>query len=335
MSTTLPTIALISTGGTLTTLSANGELDLFEYTATGTRLNANEMLAKFPQAQSIANIIPVQFDTLPSTAVSFPHWKKLALMIDEFVRTTPQLSGVVILHGTATLEETAYALSLTLHHDIPVVITGAQRPASALSSDAGRNIFNAVRVAASPEARGMGVLVCLNDEIHAAREVTKTSTARLQTFKSPDVGVLGHADGDRIVFYRKSLRRHNPDTEFDIGHLAELPRVEIAYHYAGSDGLATRAFIQAGAKGIIGAAFAPGLMSPEENVAMKEAVAAGVKVVMSSRAGSGRTFGPSKIIDAGFLRADNLNPQKARILLAFALTKTNDSAEIQRMFDQY
>jgi len=335
MSNTLPTIALISTGGTLTTLSANGELDLFEYTATGTRLNANEMLDKFPQAQSIANIIPVQFDTLPSTAVSFPHWKKLALMIDEFVRTTPQLSGVVILHGTATLEETAYALSLTLHDDIPVVITGAQRPASALSSDAGRNIFNAVRVAASPEARGMGVLFCLNDEIHAAREVTKTSTARLQTFKSPDVGVLGHADGDRIVFYRKSLRRHNPDTEFDISHLAELPRVEIAYHYAGSDGLATRAFIHAGAKGIIGAAFAPGLMSPEENVAMKEAVAAGVKVVMSSRAGSGRTFGPSKIIDAGFLRADNLNPQKARILLAFALTKTNDSAEIQRMFDQY
>jgi len=331
----LPTIAVISTGGTLTTMSANGELDLYEYTATGKRLNADEMLEKFPQAKTVANIVPIQFDTLPSTAVSFPHWKKLVRMIEEFLHNTKGPCGVVILHGTATIEETAYALSLTLRTDVPIVLTGAQRPASALSSDAGLNIFNAVRVAASAQARGMGVLVCLNDEIQAAREVTKTSTARLQTFRSPDFGVLGHADGDRVVFYRKSLRRHNPDVEFDIRDIDALPRVEIAYHYAGSDGIATRAFIQSGAQGIVGAAFAPGLLSPEENVAMKEAVAAGVKVVISSRAGSGRTFGPSKIVDAGFIRADNLNPQKARILLALALTKTKDSAEIQRMFDQY
>lgn len=331
----LPTIGIISTGGTLTTLSAIGELDLFEYTATGTRLNADEMLEKFPQAKTLANIIPIQFDTLPSTAVSFPHWKKLVLMIEAFLAKTPQPCGIVILHGTATLEETAYALSLTLHTEVPVVLTGAQRPASALSSDAGMNIYNAVRIAACPSARNLGVLVCLNDEIHAAREVTKTSTARLQTFQSPDFGALGHADGDRISFYRKPLRRHNPNTEFDIRNIVDLPRVEIAYHYAGSDGIATRAFIQAGAKGIVGAAFAPGLLSPEENIAMKEAVAAGVKVVISSRAGSGRTFGPSKIIEAGFIRADNLNPQKARILLALALTKTQDSDEIQRIFDQY
>lgn len=335
MNSSLPTIALISTGGTLTTISANGELDLFEYTATGKRLNADEMLQKFPQSKTVANIVPIQFDTLPSTAVSYPHWKKLVLTIEEFLRNTKGPCGVVILHGTATIEETAYALSLTLRTDVPVVITGAQRPASALSTDAGLNIFNAVRVAASPQAHGMGVLVCLNDEIQAAREVTKTSNSRLQTFRSPDFGALGHADGDRVVFYRKSLRRHNPDVEFDIRTLEALPRVEIAYHYAGSDGVATRAFIQAGAQGIVGAAFAPGLLSPDENIAMKEAVAAGVKVVISSRAGSGRTFGPSKIVDAGFIRADNLNPQKARILLALALTKTNDSAEIQRMFEQY
>jgi L-asparaginase len=335
LNSSLPTIALISTGGTLTTISANGELDLFEYTATGKRLNADEMLQKFPQSKTVANIVPIQFDTLPSTAVSYPHWKKLVLTIEEFLRNTKGPCGVVILHGTATIEETAYALSLTLRTDVPVVITGAQRPASALSTDAGLNIFNAVRVAASPQAHGMGVLVCLNDEIQAAREVTKTSNSRLQTFRSPDFGALGHADGDRVVFYRKSLRRHNPDVEFDIRTLVALPRVEIAYHYAGSDGIATRAFIQAGAQGIVGAAFAPGLLSPDENIAMKEAVAAGVKVVISSRAGSGRTFGPSKIVDAGFIRADNLNPQKARILLALALTKTNDSAEIQRMFEQY
>lgn len=335
MNNSLPTIGVISTGGTLTTMSAIGELDLYEYTATGTRMNADEMLEKFPQARTVANIVLMQFDTLPSTAVSFPHWQKLVVMIEAFLAKTPQPCGIVILHGTATLEETAYALSLSLKTDAPVVLTGAQRPASALSSDAGMNIYNAVRIAASQSARGMGVLVCLNDEIHAAREVTKTSTARLQTFQSPDFGPLGYADGDRIAFYREPLRRHNPDTPFDIRHIVDLPRVEIAYHYAGSDGIATRAFIQAGAKGIVGAAFAPGLLSPEENVAMKEAVAAGVKVVMSSRAGSGRTFGPSKIVDAGFIRADNLNPQKARILLALALTTTQDSDEIQRIFDQY
>jgi L-asparaginase len=128
-------------------------------------MNADEMLAKFPQARTVANIVPIQFDTLPSTAVSFPHWKKLVVMIEAFLAKTPQPYGIVILHGTATIEETAYALSLSLQTDVPVVLTGAQRPASALSSDAGMNIYNAVRIAASPSACGMGVLVCLNDEI--------------------------------------------------------------------------------------------------------------------------------------------------------------------------
>ena len=291
--TSLPKVALISTGGTITSLSVQGELDMFEYSSTGTRLDAHGMVEKFPQAKTVANIIPVAFDTLLSTAVSFPQWKKLADVIAGLEREHADLAGVVILHGTSSMEETAYALDLGLKTSIPVVITGSQRPASALSSDAGLNIYNAVRVAACAEAKNLGVLVCLNDEIHSAREVTKTSNGRLQTFRSPDFGVLGHADGDRIVFYRAPTRRHTPDTEFDLTHIAVLPRVDIAYSYAGADGVATQAFIDAGARGLVGAAFAPGLLSPEEFVAMEAAVKQGVVVAISSRAGSGRTFAPS------------------------------------------
>lgn len=330
-----PKIALISTGGTITSMSTVGELDVFEYSSTGLRLDANQMLEKFHHCKTVADVIAVPFDTLLSTAVSFPEWKRLAQTITDLQVQHPDLSGVVILHGTSSMEETAYALSLTLKTDLPVVLTGAQRPASALSSDAGLNIFNAVRIASAPEAREMGVLISLNDEIHAAREVTKNSNGRLQTFISPDFGALGHADGDRVVFYRKPMRRHNPSTEFDILSMDTLPRVDIAYSYAGDDGVAIKAFMQAGAKGIVAAAFAPGLLNPQEDLAMRDAIQRGVKVVISSRAGSGRTFAPSKSRAAGYIQAENLNPQKARILLALALTVTEDRDQIQRIFEQY
>jgi L-asparaginase len=279
--------------------------------------------------------VPVRFKAVPSTAVAFPEWKHLVLEVERLVDEHPDLAGIVVLHGTATLEETAYALHLTAKVRVPIVLVGAQRPASALSTDAGLNLVNAVRTAASPEARGLGVLVCLNDEIQCAREVTKTSTTRLQTFRSPDFGVLGHADGDAVVFYRKPIRKCAPDTEFDIRGLDALPRVDIAYSYAGDDGAAIRAFAAAGAKGIIAAAFAPGMLSPPEMEAYGEARAAGVVVVISSRAGSGRVFDSSKMRNAGFLTADNLTPQKARILLALALTRTSDPAEIRRIFATY
>jgi L-asparaginase len=169
-----PKVALISTGGTITSISHVSELDMFEYTTSGNRLTAEQMLEKFPHCQSIAEVIPINFDTLPSTALAYPEWRKLVLEIERLVAEHSDLVGVAILHGTATIEETAYALNLTLKTDIPVVITGAQRPASAISGDAAMNMFNAIRVASAPESRGMGVLVCLNDEINAAREVTKT-----------------------------------------------------------------------------------------------------------------------------------------------------------------
>jgi L-asparaginase len=181
----------------------------------------------------------------------------------------------------------------------------------------------------------MGVLVLLNDEIHAAREVTKTSTLRLQTFRTPDFGVLGHADGDAVVFYRQPVRRRAPDTEFDISGVDAVPRVDVSYSYAGADGTAVRAFVAAGARGIVSAGFAPGFSSPGEAEALKEAVDQGVVVVQSTRAGSGRTFQSTRLKAGGILIADNLNPQKARILLSLALATTRDPDELMRMFRTY
>jgi L-asparaginase len=331
---TKPKVAVIGTGGTITSLGKNS-LDLVDYTASGRMLEADELVARFPEVNSVAEILPIRFKAIPSTAVAFPDWKQIVIEADKAVAAHPDLAGIVVLHGTASLEETAYALNLTAKVGVPIVVVGSQRPASALSTDAGLNLVNAVRAAASKEARGLGVLVCLNDELHSAREVTKTATARLQTFRSPDFGVLGHADGDAIAFYRRPLRRHAPDTEFDIRKLDALPRVDIAYSYAGNDGTATRAYMEAGAKGIVAAAFAPGLLSPAEMEQLKAARDAGVVVAISSRAGSGRVFASSRVLDAGFVTADNLNPQKARILLALALTKTRDIADIRRMFATY
>jgi L-asparaginase len=329
-----PKVAFIGTGGTIASLG-RGPLDIQDYGAAGNVMHAEEILARWPETALVADVVPVRYRNIPSTAIDFTDWQALVRLCHELERDNPDLAGIVIGHGTATTEETAWFLNLTLKVSIPVVVVGAQRPSSALSSDAGMNLVNAIRVAASPDARGLGVMVLLNDEIHAAREVTKTSTMRLQTFRTPDFGCLGHADGDAVAFYRRPLRRSAPNTEFEITALPQLPRVDIAYAYAGCDGTAVRAFVAAGARGIVSAGFAPGGTSPAEYEALKAAVSQGVVVVQSTRAGSGRTFRGSRHAEAGVLTADNLNPQKARILLALALTVTGDPEQIMRIFREY
>ena len=329
-----PKVAFIGTGGTIASLGA-GPLDILDYGASENRMQADAIVAMFPQWAEAAEVLPVNFDNIPSHNIYFDAWKRLVLLCDTLVAEHPDLAGIVIGHGTASIEETAYFLNLTLKIQLPVVIVGSQRPSSALSTDAGMNLVNAVRVAASPEARGLGVLVLLNDEIHAAREVTKTSTFRLQTFRTPDFGALGHADGDKVAFYRAPLRRRMPETEFDIRTLDALPRVDIAYAYVGSDGTAVRAFVAAGAKGIVSAGFAPGFPGTADAALLTQAVRDGIVVVQSTRAGSGRTFRGKRATASGFLVADNLNPQKARLLLALALTVTSDPDEITRIFATY
>ena len=204
-------VALIGTGGTISSIGRDS-LDLWEYMDTSRKAEPEELLLRFPEAAEAAEIVPVRFRAVGSTAIGPADWLALDAAVHDAVAREAPLDGVVITHGTATLEETAYFLNLTLKVDATVVLVGAQRPATGLSSDAGLNLLNAVRVAGAPEARGLGVLVLLNDEIQAAREVTKTSTLRLETFRSPDLGMLGYADPDgRVAIYRRPTRRHAPE----------------------------------------------------------------------------------------------------------------------------
>lgn len=334
MSNGKPRVAVIGTGGTISSVGRN-PLDIVRYGENKKIYEVDELLNAFPETLQQADVVPVRLRAMPSTAIGPSDWLAINAKIHELAANDPSLAGIVITHGTATLEETAYFLNLTVKADLPVVLVGAQRPASGLSTDAGMNLVNAIRTAADPAARGRGALALLNDEIHSAREVTKTSTLRLQTFRSPDFGVLGHADFDRIAWYRMPERRRMPNTEFDVRGLDSLPRVDIALSYAGADGAVIDALVAAGAKGIVAATLAPGSSTPAEFESLCAAAEKGVVIAQSTRAGSGRVADlPSKRAPGAVL-ADNLTPQKARILLMLALTQTGDHAEIQRMFDEY
>lgn len=330
-----PRVALIGTGGTISSLGRDS-LDVWEYMDGGQKIGPGDLLARYPETARVATVVPVPYKAVGSSFIGPADWLRLTETIDDAARREAPLTGAVITHGTATLEETAYFLNLAVRTDLTVVLVGAQRPASGLSSDAGMNLVGALRVAAAPEARGLGVLVVLNDEIQSAREVTKTSTLRLETFRSADLGMLGYADPDgRVAIYRRPTRRHAPDTEFDLSGRRDLPRVDIAYSYAGADGAAVDAFVAADARAIVSASLAPGMTTAAEQDALVRARRQGVVVVLSSRAGSGRVLPRAVLRERGWVVADNLLPQKARILAMLALTRTDDPAQVQRIFDEY
>jgi L-asparaginase len=333
MTTPKPRVALIGAGGTIGSLGRH-RLD-WEYMDQGLRQDAEALIAQMPELTREIDVVPIQFRAMSSARLGPPEWLEINDLVHAVVeRDRPD--GVVLTHGTATLEETAYFLNLTLKTDVPLVVVGSQRPANMISSDAAMNLLGAVRVAGSAEARGLGVLVLLNDEIQAAREVTKTSTSRLETFRSPDLGMLGYADADGCVaIYRRPTRRHAPATEFDVRGRRELPRVDIAWSYAGADGTAIEAFVAAGARGIVTASLAPGANTTAELDALRAARARGVMIIQSTRAGSGRVLPRAVFREYGFVPADNLNPQKARVLAMLALTRTDDPTDIERMFSTY
>src|SRR5919198_854698 len=213
MNSSPPRIAVIGTGGTISSLGASS-LDVLDYPDFGQKLTCEALLERFPETRLVAEAVPLTFRQVGSTDIGPRDWTEIRSLIHRIAGEEPTVSGFVIPHGTATLEETAFFLNLTLASPHPVVLVGAQRPASAIGSDAGMNLVNALRVAGSAQARGKGVLVVLNDEIHAARDVVKTSTYRVQTFRSLDYGALGHVDGDGPHFYRAPLGRHMPDAPF-------------------------------------------------------------------------------------------------------------------------
>jgi L-asparaginase len=319
----LPRIRFIATGGTIATRG-------------GTRMSAEEVLQLVPGLHRIARPEPEQFANVASTAMTLDQWVQLARRVNEAFDQDPGLTGAVITSGTDSLEELAYFLHLTVKANKPVVLVGAMRNAGALGYEGPANLLDAFRVASSPDSRGKGVLVVLNDEINSAREVTKTDALRVQTFQSRPYGILGVVDPDRVVYYREPLRRHTQKAEFDVSALASLPRVDIMMFYQGASSDLLRAAVDAGAKGIViavaGADLTGGSLAPGISYAERQ----GVVVVAATRTGSGRIAAQSATrVRDGMIGGEDLTPLKARILLMLALTKTQSPVDIQRMFTEY
>ena len=329
-----PHVRIVATGGSISGLGPH-RLDYLLYPELGRRMPIEEMLARIPEAQDIATVQGENLLTVGSPAVGPAEWLQLAQRINHLFQEAPHLTGVVVTHGTATLEETAYFLHLTVKSDRPVVVTGAMRPPTAMGTDADLNLLDAIRLAACPEATGRGVLTVLNNEIQSAREVTKTNTLRVETFASPHVGFLGYVDSDaQPVFYRAVTRTHTTATPFDVAGRTALPRVEIVYAYGGADGALVQAAQQVGIDGLIVVGFGSGSFPSVFLDACAEVVGAGVPVVLASRAISGRVIMTPRKQERGFIVSDDLLPQKAGILLMLALTVTQDRQAIQELFYQ-
>ena len=331
----LPRIALILTGGTIDSVGKD-RLDLAWYIEAGKRLKDGELLQSLPELKEIADVQEIPFRRLPSHALVDKDWLDLVRAIDK-IFVDDRADGVVITHGTNTIEETAYFLNLVLKTDKPVVVVGSMRPSSAISADGYLNLVNAIKVAADPSARGRGCMLVMNDTIYNGRDVTKNATYRVEAFQSRDLGPLGYADGDgRIIFYHQPVRKHTLQTEFDVRKLDALPRVDIVISYVGADGTMIEAAAKAGAKGIVSAGTGAGRPTPAEDAAFDKCFKeTGMLMCLSSRVASGRVVRSPGLAKRGFVASDNLQPWKARLLLALALTKTSSADEIQRMFDTY
>ncbi|HKJ02502.1 MAG TPA: asparaginase [Longimicrobiales bacterium] len=325
----LPTVVVLSTGGTIASVydSVQGG---FVAALTG------EVLVRaVPGLDTLARVDVVQVANVSSTDMTPALWLDVSRRA-EAALARPDVTGVVVTHGTDTLEETAYFLDLTVGSEKPVVVVGAQRAASEPDADGPRNLRDAILTALAPASRGMGTLVVLNGEIHAAREVTKTQTLNVSTFLTPQFGALGTIDPDGVRYYRAPVRRQH----IEIGADAELGRVEIVTNYAGADGRVVRGILaQGGLDGLVVEASGVGNLSGALFGALEEVRARGIPVVISTRVHSGRTLplyagrgSGVTLAGIGCVFADNLPPHKARVLLLAALTRTSDPDRLSAIF---
>lgn len=324
----LPHVAVLATGGTIAGTAGS------ETQTTGYKpgvLSADALLKSVPSLAAIAQVSGEQISNVGSENVTNEILLKLAKRVNQLL-AQPDIAGVVITHGTDTLEETAYFLNLVVKSDKPVVVTGSMRPATAIGADGPSNLLQAVTVAASPEARGRGVMIVLNDRIGSARYTTKTNGTTLDTFKGNDAGYLGTLVDETPHFETSVLKPHTTSTPFDVSKLDALPEVDIVYGYQNDGGFLYDAAVAHGAKGIVVAGVGAGSESLLSLPSIRKAIAAGTIVVRSSRTGGG--FVPDDPAYVG-LTGDDLNPQKARILLMLALTVTHDPARIQQMLHTF
>jgi len=318
-----PDVLVMATGGTIASTG-----NYYGDRGGAVSMVTVEQLTKAaPGIDKLATISAEQFSNVPSGAIGPKQWMELARRINATFRERSSLSGIIVTHGTDTMEETAYFLDLTVAGDRPVILTGAMRPADAIGADGPANLFNAVRAAAAPASRGRGAMVMMDDRLFAAREVTKTNTTRVETFQAPEHGPLAIVDHDTIYYNRARPTRRPP---FDLSNVTELPRVDIIYTYGGADSVLIDAAVAAGARGIVVAGVGAGGTTPGQGGALRRAREHGVVVVIGSRTGSGRIARAGDGPDPG-----DLNPQKARILLMLALTRTQNRAEVARIFNDY
>ncbi|WP_267922627.1 asparaginase [Methylobacterium sp. C25] len=324
----LPKIAVVATGGTIAM-----KLDPTTH-APVPALSGEDLVSAVPKLKDIATIAVTEFSNVPSDYMGPDRWPALSRKVDEIL-ADPAIRGAIVLHGTDTLDQTAYFLDLTVKSDKPVVLVGAQRNASDWDADGPRNLLNAARQILADGAVGAGVTVTLNHRINAAREVRKTHTSNVETFNSGDAGILGYVDEDRVVFSRKSLRRQTlplPD---------RMPRVDLVSMYAGADGSQVRHAAETGAEAIVVEAYGWGNMNAEMHDAIAEVIAKGVPVIVATKVYDGRALpvygfkgGGNTLLKAGAVFAGDLTPDKARILTLVALPATKDRAALQKLFDK-
>jgi L-asparaginase len=331
-SSNLPTVVVLATGGTIAGAASSDVQAAY----TSGQVGVQQLLAAVPQAKKLAVLRGEQISNIGSQDMNDEVWLKLAHRINELT-TAPDVDGVVITHGTDTIEETAYFLNLVVKSRKPVVLTAAMRPSTALSADGPLNFFNAVAVAANKESAGRGVLVVINDWIHGASSLTKTSTTAVQTFLSPLSGLMGTVAYGDVDFYRGPVGHHTTESEFSLDGVTQLPRVDIVMAYENMDGALIDAAVAAGAKGVVVAGVGNGnLTAPAVNTLAKHAKN-GIVCVRASRVAIGRVGRNVELDDdkLGLVASMNLNPQKARVLLRLALLKQRTNQDLQRLFDQY
>ena len=328
----LPRIVVLAMGGTIAG-SAPSATDTSGYRAATASID--EVLAAVPEVHSIASISSEQFAQIDSSDLTDELLIALARRVDE-LGNSPDVDGIVITHGTDTLEETAYFLHLVLSHSTPVVLVGSMRPSSALSADGPMNIFGAVAVATSARSHGQGVLVVMNDSIHSARDVTKSSSVSVQSFESQH-GALGVVVDGEVLFYREVSRPHTSHTEFSLGSFTTLPSAAVIYAHSGITASFVDSIVDDSYDVIVHAGFGNGMVPRRLIESLERARAAGTTIVRASRAASAQltTVGASASAANDWIAALDQNPQRSRILACLALTVSTDPNEIQRMFHQY
>lgn len=328
----LPHVVLVSLGGTISG-TAKERLNVTNYGAP--RLNPDDWVAALPELALVARVTTEDLrEPEGQNGPEIPHWMAVARRL-QALAADESVDGIVVTHGTNVMADIAYFMHLTVSIEKPVVFVGAQRPWTGLSGDGPLNLYNAVRVAASPDAWRKGVLQAMNQNVHSARDVTKTSAYRVQTFQGVDTGLLGVADPDVVKFFTEPTRRHTTTSEFNIASLPEsLPAVEMLYAYSDAPGYLIDALVEHGVRGIVIDGVGAGSLGSFDE-AVKAAQQKGVVVVATARTYGGRVQDTPRRHEAGVIPGDNLPPEKAKILLQLALAKTHDPDELRRVFNEY